>query len=64
MEALLAARPESEELARSLARLCADETQRDGVIAVKGHYVLMGLLGAGPDSKTTEYALDALWAMA
>jgi len=50
----------ADSLARELADLCEDQEQRDGIIALNGHLVLIGLLGAGPDSDTTEYALKAL----
>ena len=58
MQALLAG--SGEELARNLREMCEDETQVDDVLAANGHLVLIGLLGARPDSKTTEHAVDAL----
>ena len=58
MQALLAG--SGEELARNLRAMCCDEAQIDSVIAANGHVGLIWLLGAGPNSKTTEYALQAL----
>jgi len=58
MQALLAG--SGEELARNLLAMCCDEAQRDSVMAANGHVGLIWLLGAGPESKTTAYALKAL----
>ena len=57
--ALLAA-PGSEDLARKLCELCADERKAASVLATNAHHVLIGLLGAGPDCKTTECAIEGL----
>ena len=58
MQAILA--KNGEELARNFRRHVQDETQQDGFVADNGHLALITLLGAGPDSKTTEYALFAV----
>mgnify|MGYP006135190327 CR=1 FL=1 len=51
-----------EQLAMKLYQLCRahDEEQRDAFVAANGHLVLIGLLSAGPDTRTTFFAIHAL----